>query len=213
MNQSLLDQFGSPEDRVKMAVISLRNGNGVLITQGDAADFTGYLIFTPDSLNQDQTALLIKECSGFISLCMDEAKAIALGFSQPPGENENTNRFSMDASRNIGSGVSAGDRLATIQAAAAPNAEAGSISTPGHVFAAVSKSPFSPRAPKIQDAVLQLMAWADLPPLGVCSQLLTGNGNLADLPQVIEFGMKQHIPVITMADLANRLNREASRAS
>ncbi len=66
MNQPLLTQFGNQQQRVENALQSLRNGGGVLVTDDEDRENEGDLIFSAESLTQEQMAMLIRECSGIV---------------------------------------------------------------------------------------------------------------------------------------------------
>ena len=68
--RSLLESFGSPRERVEQAIASLKNGGGVLIVDDDDRENEGDLIYAAQTLTVPQMALLIRECSGIVCLCL-----------------------------------------------------------------------------------------------------------------------------------------------
>ena len=79
MDQPILKQFGGPISRVEKALKSLRKGSGVLVTDNADRENEGDLIFSAKTLTNEHMAMLIRECSGIVCLCMTEEKINSLG--------------------------------------------------------------------------------------------------------------------------------------
>jgi 3,4-dihydroxy 2-butanone 4-phosphate synthase len=80
MNQTLLHRFGNPVERVENALRSLRAGRGVLVTDDEDRENEGDLIFAAETLTKAQMAMLIRECSGIVCLCLTAEKCIRWTF-------------------------------------------------------------------------------------------------------------------------------------
>ncbi|MCE5281105.1 MAG: 3,4-dihydroxy-2-butanone-4-phosphate synthase, partial [Deltaproteobacteria bacterium] len=91
MNQKKLSSFGNSRERVEKALQSLREGSGVLVTDDEGRENEGDVIFSTDFLNEGQMALLIRECSGIVCLCLTEDKVNALEL--PMMVENNSSRF------------------------------------------------------------------------------------------------------------------------
>ena len=59
MNQSLLSQFGTPQERVEKALEALQNGHGVLVVDDEDRENEGDLIYSVEHLTDKQMALMI----------------------------------------------------------------------------------------------------------------------------------------------------------
>ncbi|MCG8565623.1 MAG: 3,4-dihydroxy-2-butanone-4-phosphate synthase [Desulfobacterales bacterium] len=220
MNQTQLTQmFGTPEERVKNAILSLQKGGGVLVTDNEDRENEGDLIFSADHLTAEQMAMMIRECSGIVCLCLTREKIEALALPMMVEAKDNKTQFqtaftlSIEASRGVTTGVSAADRVTTVKAAAAENAVAGDIQSPGHVFPLRAQSGGVLEREGHTEATVDLMAMAGLNPAGVLCELTNPDGTMARMPEVIEFGRKHDIPVVTIADLvAHRLSQTRKSA-
>jgi hypothetical protein len=117
MNQSLsleqADMAGSW--RIERALDVLRNGRGVLVRDDEDRENEADLIFPAETLTREQMAMLIRECSGIVCLCLTDEQAEALDL--PPMVERNTSQFgtaftvTIEAARGVTTGVSAADRL------------------------------------------------------------------------------------------------------
>lgn len=207
MNQNLLNQFGNPQQRVENALNALRQGSGVLVTDDEDRENEGDLIFSSQSLTDEQMALLIRECSGIVCLCLTEDQVNHLDL--PMMVNDNTSRYqtaftvSIEASHGVTTGVSAADRVQTVKAATAPDAGPANINTPGHIFPLKAKSGGVLEREGHTEATIDLMKLAGLAPSGVLCELTNPDGTMARLPQVVTFAEKHDFPVVTIQDLVD----------
>ena len=78
MNQNPLNQFGNSQQRMQAGLEALRRGSGVLVADDEDRENEVDLIFGAHSLNADQMAMLIRECSGIVCLCLPQAKVASL---------------------------------------------------------------------------------------------------------------------------------------
>ena len=69
------------EERLQMALASLRRGRGVLVTDDENRENEADLIYAAEFLTESQMALLIRECSGIVCLCLPEEKVRELGLA------------------------------------------------------------------------------------------------------------------------------------
>ncbi len=207
MNQNLLSQFGTSKQRVENAVKSLQQGHGVMVIDDEDRENEGDLIFSSQFLTTDQMALLIRECSGIVCLCLTEKQVEALKLPMMVKENKSKYQtaftVSIEARRGVTTGVSASDRVCTIKAATAENATPDSLSSPGHVFPLKAKSGGVLERRGHTEATIDLMRLAKLSPSGVLCELTNIDGSMAKLPEVVNFANNHKFPLVTIDDLVN----------
>ncbi len=205
MNQTLLTQFGNSFERVENALDAMRKGKGVLVTDDERRENEGDLIFPAQSISETQMAMLIRECSGIVCLCLTEEKAGALKL--PMMVENNSSRFrtaftvSIDAADGVSTGVSAHDRVKTNKTAIADNAEPEQLHRPGHIFPLKSRPGGVLERSGHTEATVDLMQLAGLKPDGVLCELTNTDGSMARLPQIVAFARKNDFPVLTVEDL------------
>lgn len=205
MRQTLLSQFGSPQARVERALKALAGGQGVLVTDDENRENEGDVIFAAESLTAAQMAMLIRECSGIVCLCLTEERVRALDL--PMMVNHNSSRYgtaftvSIEAAAGVTTGVSAADRVTTVRAAIADNAKPADLHRPGHVFPLKARAGGVLERPGHTEATVDLMRLAGLKPYGVLCELTNPDGTMARLPEIVRFAEQQGMPVITIEDL------------
>lgn len=205
MNQSLLSTFGDSEARLEAALASLRRGSGVLVVDDEDRENEGDLIFPAQTLDTAQMALLIRECSGIVCLCLTRDMVTVLDL--PPMVDRNESRFStaftvsIEARHGVTTGVSAQDRVTTIRAAIAEGAQPGDLVRPGHVF------PLSAHPQGVlgrrghTEGAVDLARLAGLRPAAVLCELMNPDGTMARGADIESFAELHDLPVISIADL------------
>ncbi|MFD1803947.1 3,4-dihydroxy-2-butanone-4-phosphate synthase [Mixta tenebrionis] len=218
MNQTLLSEFGTPEQRVELAIAALREGRGVMVLDDEDRENEGDMIFAAETMTVEQMALTIRHGSGIVCLCITEPRRQQLDL--PMMVENNTSSFgtgftvTIEAAQGVTTGVSAKDRLTTIRTAIADNAKPGDLNRPGHVFPLRAREGGVLTRGGHTEATIDLVTLAGFKPFGVLCELTNDDGTMACAPEVIEFAKQHNMPVVTIEDLvAWRRSHETRQAS
>lgn len=95
-------------ERVEAAVAAVRKGRGVLVVDDEDRENEGDIIFSAASITHEQMALLIRECSGIVCLCLPEDKVRQLDLPQMVANNTCKNRTAFTISIEAAEGVTTG---------------------------------------------------------------------------------------------------------
>jgi len=217
MDQSQLNQFGDSLVRVERALQALREGRGILVTDNEDRENEGDLIFAAETLTDEQMALLIRECSGIVCLCLTDEKVRSLDLPMMVEENNSQYQtaftVTIEAAEGVTTGVSAADRVTTIKAAIAEGATSANIASPGHVFPLRARSGGVLERGGHTEATVDMTRMAGFAPCGVLCEVTNPDGTMARLPEIIEFANKHDMPVCTVDDIiAYRKANEAVAA-
>ncbi|EAS65369.1 3,4-dihydroxy-2-butanone 4-phosphate synthase [Photobacterium angustum S14] len=218
MNQtSLLAEFGSPTTRVENALNALRRGLGVMLLDDENRENEGDLIFSAEHITATQMALMIRECSGIVCLCLTEKHVKQLDLPAMVENNNSANKtaftVSIEAKEGVTTGVSASDRVTTIKTAIALNAQPSDLARPGHVFplCANRKGVLGRRGHT--EGTIDLMKLAGLEPAGLLCELTNIDGTMAKADEVVYFAKRHNIPVLTIEDIvAYRLQQKKDKS-
>lgn len=205
MDQTLLSQFGSPEQRVEAALAALRAGLGVLVVDDEDRENEGDLIFAAESMTTAQMALMIRACSGIVCLCLttERTRQLALPMMVETNSSQFQTAFTVtiEAAQCVTTGVSAQDRLTTIRAAIADQAQPQDLHRPGHVFPLRARDGGVLTRRGHTEATVDLMRLAGLKPYGVLCELTNEDGSMSRLPEVVAFAQQHRMPVLSIEDL------------
>ncbi len=205
MNQSLLSEFGDPLARVEAALAALRAGRGVLVADDEDRENEGDLIFAAQTMTNEQMAMMIRECSGIVCLCLtdDRVRQLALPMMVEANSSHYQTAFTVtiEAAQGVTTGVSAADRITTIRAAIADGAKPSDLHRPGHVFPLRARTGGVLTRRGHTEATVDLMQLAGLKPFGVLCELTKEDGSMARLPDLVAFGRQHQMPVLTIEDL------------
>ncbi|TMN70106.1 3,4-dihydroxy-2-butanone-4-phosphate synthase [Pseudoalteromonas sp. S1727] len=217
MQSSLLSQFGEPLERVERAIVALQRGEGVLVVDDENRENEGDFVFSAQHLTTEQMAMMIREGSGIVCLCMGDDRVKQLDLPQMVVNNTSQNQtaytVTIEAKVGVTTGVSAADRVTTIKAATADNAKPEDLSRPGHVFGLRAQTGGVLVRRGHTEASIDLMQLAGLKPFGVICELNNVDGSMARLPQVSEFALKQSMVVVSIEDLVQYIQLSHQQAS
>ncbi|MDN4622680.1 3,4-dihydroxy-2-butanone-4-phosphate synthase [Pantoea agglomerans] len=218
MNQTLLSEFGTPEQRVERAIAALREGRGVMVLDDENRENEGDMIFAAETMTIEQMALTIRHGSGIVCLCLTEARRQQLDL--PMMVENNTSSFgtgftvTIEAAEGVTTGVSAQDRITTIRAAIADNARPTDLHRPGHVFPLRASEGGVLTRGGHTEATIDLVTLAGFKPAGVLCELTNDDGTMAHASEAIAFAGQHNMPVVTIEDLiAWRRAHETRHAS
>lgn len=181
-------------------------GRPVLVLDDAARENEADLVCAADRITESVMALMIRECSGIVCLCITAGKAAELGLR--PMVEVNRSRFataftqSIEAAQGVTTGVSAADRVQTIRSALRSMPGRGEIVSPGHVFPLVARPGGTLERDGHTEAAVDLPALAGLAPAGVLCELMNADGSMAKGAQVARFARDHGLLCTTVAAVA-----------
>lgn len=207
MNESLLSQFGNSTERIEKALYNLKKGKGLLLVDDENRENEGDLIFPAETITVSQMAMLIRECSGIVCLCLTDEKVSELGLPQMVSKNtckyETAFTISIEAGNGVTTGVSATDRVTTIHAAIKDGCKYDDLSYPGHVFPLCARKGGVLTRRGHTEGTVDLMNLAGYMSAGILSELTNNDGSMARLPQIINFAKRNDMIVVSIQDIVN----------
>ena len=203
---SILDSFGTARERAEAAIAAIKAGQGVLIVDDEDRENEGDLIYAAETITPQQMALLIRECSGIVCLCLTDEKADELELEPMVKNNTNKNgtafTVTIEAARGVTTGVSAADRVTTIRTAVAADAKPSDLNRPGHIFPLRARKGGVLERRGHTEVTCDLCRMAGLTPAGVLCELTNEDGTMARLPEVAAFARKHGMPLASVEDIA-----------
>jgi 3,4-dihydroxy 2-butanone 4-phosphate synthase len=198
-------QTGSARSRVEAALEALRSGKGVLVTDDEDRENEADLIFGAETLSCEQMAMLIRECSGIVCLCLSDEQIQRLALPMMVVDNTSAHgtafTVSIDAARGAGTGVSAADRVRTVEVAIAVDSHPADLARPGHVFPLRAHPAGVLGRRGHTEATVDLVRLAGWRPAGVLCELMNPDGSMARGKEVAAFAVRHSLPVVSVDDV------------
>nr|WP_258874745.1 3,4-dihydroxy-2-butanone-4-phosphate synthase [Cupriavidus taiwanensis] len=193
--------------RIDQALQAMREGRPVVLLDDDDRENEADLILAAERLTQANMAMMIRECSGIVCLCLclptDKVRSLGLRPMVEHNRSQYGTAFtvSIEAREGVSTGVSAADRITTIRAAIAEDAGADAVVSPGHVFPLVARDGGVLERRGHTEGSVDLARMAGLSPAAVLCELMNPDGTMARRAQALAFAEMYRLPVLTIEDL------------
>ncbi len=205
--------MSSPFHSIDQALADIRRGRFVILVDDEDRENEGDLVMAGEKVTPEAVNFMARHARGLICLALTPERVEELQL--PPQTHENTAAFgtaftvSIDARRDITTGISAADRATTIRRAIDPACKPSDLARPGHVFPLkAQKGGVLKRAGQTEGSV-DLARLAGLSPAGVLCEIMNEDGTMARVPELVKFARRHKLKVVTIKALIEyRLRRE-----
>jgi 3,4-dihydroxy 2-butanone 4-phosphate synthase/GTP cyclohydrolase II len=200
-------------DTIDDVVQDIAQGRIVIVTDDADRENEGDLVMAAEKATPDAVNFMSKFGRGLICVPISNDRAEQLGLQRMVAQNREMHRtdftVSVDAARDVTTGISAHDRATTIGVIANPKSTPEDLVQPGHVFPLRAKDGGVLRRAGHTEAAVDLAQMAGLQPAGVLCEILHDDGTMARLPELMEFRKKHGLRICTIQSLiAHRRVRE-----
>ncbi|MGO1881127.1 MAG: GTP cyclohydrolase II, partial [Microbacterium gubbeenense] len=198
-----------PLSTIDEALDALRAGLPVIVADDADRENEGDLILSAELATPEQVAWMVRYTSGYLCAPMPTEWADRLDLPPMVARNEDMRgtayTVSVDAAVGVTTGISASDRARTLNVLADPASTARSVIRPGHILPLRAKAGGVRERAGHTEAAVDLMRLAGLAPVGVIGEIVQDDGEMMRLPGLLEMGLRDGVPVITIEDLAAHL--------
>ncbi len=199
----------SAPERLQRSLEDLRAGRAVLLSDDFDRENEADLIVAAEKIDVPMMARLIRDCSGIVCLCLDDQRIQQLAL--PAMVSNNQSRYgtaftvSIEAKVGVTTGVSAADRVTTIRAAIAADAQPADLARPGHVFPLRAQPGGVLQRRGHTEGSVDLMRLAGLQNAAVLCELMNPDGSMARGQQVYDYALSHDIVMLSVAELAEHM--------
>jgi 3,4-dihydroxy 2-butanone 4-phosphate synthase/GTP cyclohydrolase II len=190
---------------VESAIADIAAGKLIIVTDDENRENEGDLIMAASKATPETVNMMIRYCSGIVCVPTVEHQLRRLGLGPMVQQNREVQRtdftVTVDAAEGITTGISAYDRTQTIRLLADNATRAEQLVQPGHVFPLRARPGGVLERAGHTEAAVDLAVLAGLPPAGVLCELVNDDGSVQRLPQLVEFGKKFGLKMISIASL------------
>jgi 3,4-dihydroxy 2-butanone 4-phosphate synthase/GTP cyclohydrolase II len=205
---------GVPISSVETIVEEIRAGRMVILVDEEDRENEGDLVLAAEHVTPEAINFMARFGRGLICLTLTRDRCDRLRL--PPMEARNgakhTTAFtvSIESAEGVTTGISAGDRARTVQAAVTKNARAEDLVQPGHIFPLQAADGGVLMRAGHTEAGCDLAAMAGLTPAAVICEIMKDDGTMARLPDLQVFAAEHGLKIGTIADLIHYRSRNES---
>ena len=190
---------------IESVVADLRRGRMVIVVDDADRENEGDLIMAAQFVSPAAVNFMAKYGRGLICAPTTSERLQQLGIERMVRQNRETFKtdfqVSVDAARGITTGISAGDRAETIRIMAEPTAVPEDLVQPGHVFPLRARPGGVLQRAGHTEAAVDLVQLAGCRPIGVICEIMSDDGSMARLAELVAFARRHRLKICTIADL------------
>ena len=196
-------QFATIEE----AIAEIQEGRLIIIVDDEDRENEGDLMIAAEKVTPEAINFMATHGRGLICLAMTGQRLEELQIPLMVSDYSNTSPYgtafcvSIEARRNVSTGISAFDRAQTILTAIDPKTQPSDLTRPGHIFPLRARDGGVLVRAGQTEASVDLVTAAGLTGAGVICEVMKEDGTMARVPDLFEFAALHQLKIITVADL------------
>ena len=196
-------QFATIEE----AIAEIQEGRLIIIVDDEDRENEGDLMIAAEKVTPEAINFMATHGRGLICLAMTGQRLEELQIPLMVSDYSNTSPYgtafcvSIEARRNVSTGISAFDRAQTILTAIDPKTKPSDLTRPGHIFPLRAREGGVLVRAGQTEASVDLVTAAGLTEAGVICEVMKEDGTMARVPDLFEFAALHQLKIITVADL------------
>jgi 3,4-dihydroxy 2-butanone 4-phosphate synthase/GTP cyclohydrolase II len=183
----------------------LRHGRMVVLVDAEDRENEGDLLIAADFVTPEAINFMARHGRGLICLTLDEARCRQLNLSPMVTDNRSPHgtafTVSIEAASGVTTGISAADRARTVRVAVAKHAKPEDLVQPGHIFPIMAQNGGVLMRAGHTEAGCDLTHLAGHTPAAVICEVIKEDGEMARLPDLVEFSAQHGLKIGTISDL------------
>ena len=199
--KKISSKFSSVESVLK----DIARGKMVVVVDDADRENEGDLIMAGEKATAKAVNFMAKFGRGLICVPTVPERLQQLGIERMVLNNRESHRtdfqISVDAAKDITTGISAADRAKTIKTLANPTSVPEDLVQPGHIFPLRAKIGGVLQRAGHTEAAVDLAQLAGCRPIGVICEIMSEDGSMARLPELRRFATKHKLKLCSIAQL------------
>lgn len=199
---------------IEEALEEIRNGNFVVVVDDEDRENEGDLIIAAEAITPEKVNFMETYAKGLLCVPLTGERCDELDLPMMVTSNTSVHATPFTVSVDLlghgcTTGISSFDRSQTILALANKETKAEDLGRPGHVFPLRARDKGVLSRIGHTEAAVDLARLAGWQSAGVLIEIKKEDGEMARLPELIEFSKEHNLKIISVADLVKyRLERE-----
>ena len=193
-------------DNISEAINDIKNGKVIIVVDDENRENEGDFVCAADAVTPEIVNFMAKHGRGLICTPITEKRSKKLNLF--PMVTNNTDPMdtaftvSVDLKGSgVTSGISASDRSKTIKALVNRSTHPDDLARPGHIFPLIAKDGGVLRRTGHTEAAIDFARLAGFSPAGVICEIMTEDGSMARVPELINVAKKLNLKIVSIEDL------------
>lgn len=190
--------------KIEEAIEDIKNGKMIVVVDDEDRENEGDLIIAGEKVTGEAVNFMAKYGKGLICTPVSDDIAQKLNFHAMVEKNTDNHETAFTVTvdhKNTTTGISAFERAETIKAIVNEKSQASDFRRPGHVFPLISKKGGVLKRTGHTEASIDLCKLAGLKEVAVICEIMKDDGEMARVPELIEFVKEHDLKMVTIADL------------
>ena len=188
------------------ALEDLKNGKMIIVVDDEDRENEGDLLAAAELTTTEIINFMTIHARGLICMPITEKRCDELELNSMVANSTDPKETAFTVSvdllgKGATTGISAGDRAKTILAIMDPETKPGDLMRPGHIFPLRAKEGGVLKRAGHTEAAIDLTRLAGLKEGGVICEIMKDDGDMARMPDLLEFGRKHDLKVVSIEDL------------
>lgn len=196
---------------IEELVEDIRQGKMVILMDDEDRENEGDIIMAAECCQPEHINFMAKHARGLICMPMtrERCETLKLPLMAPRNGSGFGTKFtvSIEAAEGVTTGISAADRARTVQAAAAKDAKAEDIVSPGHIFPLMAQPGGTLARAGHTEAACDLARMAGFEPSGVICEVMNDDGTMSRRAELEVFAAEHGLKIGTIAALIEYRSR------
>ena len=194
-----------PVDSIESVLADLKKGRMVVVVDDAQRENEGDLIMAAEHVTPEAINFMARFGRGLICVPTTSERLTQLGIERMVRQNRETFKtdfqVSVDAASGITTGISAADRAQTIKVMADPTTMPEDLIQPGHVFPLRARPGGVLQRAGHTEAAVDLVTLAGGRPIAVICEIMSDDGTMARLPELLKFAKKHRLKLASIEAL------------
>ncbi|KHO63501.1 MULTISPECIES: bifunctional 3,4-dihydroxy-2-butanone-4-phosphate synthase/GTP cyclohydrolase II [Pseudomonas] len=190
---------------IEEIIADIRAGKMVILMDDEDRENEGDIIMAAECCQAEHINFMARHARGLICMPMSKERCerLNLPLMAPRNGSGFGTKFtvSIEAAEGVTTGISAADRARTVQVAAAREAKAEDIVSPGHIFPLMAQPGGVLARAGHTEAATDLARLAGFDASGVICEIMNDDGTMARRPELEVFAEQHGLKIGTIADL------------
>lgn len=189
---------------IEEAIQDIRAGKMVILVDDEDRENEGDLVVAAEKATPEVVNFMATHAKGLVCVPMTGERLDELEIQPMVSDNTDNHETAFTVSvdhKSTTTGISAHERAATIQALLAADAKPSDFRKPGHIFPLRYKEGGVLRRTGHTEGSVDLARLAGLYPAAVICEIMSSDGTMARVPELLEFTQEHQVKIATIADL------------